>query len=594
MTFSQQIMRRTGMEMKRHKSTVKFKLYSVFIVSFAVPLTVLSICFIVYYYCMTMTQEERSIENILNLVGKNMEMQHMELMNICDTYYLQNEVFDEIEALNNPSLYQFYGDLERGQMENEYTMLITKMIHTANQEVRDVVFFPISSRGGEAYYIDKRSAGLKEIQYPGYEKEEWFLRTLEADGEAIMWPTHETVYAVEDDKAPVYSCIRAIKDVDTKRFIGVVKIDAELRNLRELINVLEDKSSDGMMISAGDQILVSSDTLPEGLSYSADEGIRRVGARLYYQKSMELPESGWNVTYIFYMGEIFINCLWAVLVTVFVILMASLLAFRIYKKNSNIIVEDTGNILVVLKEVQKGNLDARVSVKGDNELWEIETGVNSMVENLKEYINQKYIWVINQQKAEYMALQSQINPHFLYNTLNGFIALNRMGEKKKLEKAIIQLTHLFRYTCTKADTTTVADEMKFLKEYLELEKLKYDERLEYMIWIDDECQGKVIPKLLLQPVVENSIIHGMGDSAQPIMITIIARQISVNGIGDVMVIGVRDNGVGFDTEEVNKKERVGIENVRKRMELYCSNSLYQTLSVPGKGTKTTLVFPEQE
>ena len=246
---------------------------------------------------------------------------------------------------------------------------------------------------------------------------------------------------------------------------------------------------------------------------------------------------------------------------------------------------------------EKGELNAHIQLETDSEFWKIAEVINQMIDNLKEYIDKEYLLVIQQQKAEYKALQSQINPHFLYNTLNGFVALNRMGEKEALEKGIVELSRLFRYAYSSREIVPVREEMEFLEDYLKLEKLKYDGRLDYIIWLDKGCAEKEIPKLLLQPIVENSIRHGMGNTNDPILIRILAESAEVKGIGRVLILTVRDNGVGFDSRSMEAKkdgEHVGVDNVRARVELYCKEAVFQCVSRPGKGTKTTIVFPDRE
>ena len=103
----------------------------------------------------------------------------------------------------------------------------------------------------------------------------------------------------------------------------------------------------------------------------------------------------------------------------------------------------------------------------------------------------------------------------------------------------------------------------------------------------------MIPKLLIQPIVENSIKHGKGNTDQPLEIAICAKEEQVSGIGRVMVISVRDNGVGFDVDVKEREESVGLKNIRTRTELYCKNALYQCHSAPGAGTETILIFPNE-
>lgn len=276
-----------------------------------------------------------------------------------------------------------------------------------------------------------------------------------------------------------------------------------------------------------------------------------------------------------------------------ILLTGGVLAFVNYRRQARKMVADVQRITGALQQVEKGNLDINIQLKEESEFRKIAEAINRMADHLKRYIEKEYLMELQQQKAEYRALQSQINPHFLYNTLNGFIALNRMGEKKVLERSIVGLSRLFRYACSRQDSATVQEETKFLEDYLKLEKLKHQERLDYMIWTDEESRKKVIPKLLLQPIVENSIKHGMGDEERHIMISVLARAAQVKGIGNVVILSVRDNGVGFEEAKKEKGGGVGIENVRERVQLFDKKAIFQCISVPGKGTKTTIVFPEE-
>lgn len=101
-----------------------------------------------------------------------------------------------------------------------------------------------------------------------------------------------------------------------------------------------------------------------------------------------------------------------------------------------------------------------------------------------------------------------------------------------------------------------------------------------------------IPKLLLQPLVENSIVHGMGDTMDTLTIRIFAGKMKVRGIGEMTVISIRDNGVGFEIKKLEEmNERVGVVNVRDRAELYWKDVVYQVQSRPGQGCTTTIAFP---
>lgn len=194
-----------------------------------------------------------------------------------------------------------------------------------------------------------------------------------------------------------------------------------------------------------------------------------------------------------------------------------------------------------------------------------------------------------------MALQSQINPHFFYNTLNGFLSLNRMGEQDLLEKSIIELTQLFRYTCSGKEVALVKEEFEFLQRYLELQKLRFEERLNFTVTLQDEAAEESIPKLLLQPIVENSIVHGMEPREQPIHIFVEGRLVPGEESGMILELLVRDDGIGFDPGRLKKdSSKVGLKNVEERLHYFRSSSQFSIQSGANRGTVCTIRIPAGE
>jgi len=201
--------------------------------------------------------------------------------------------------------------------------------------------------------------------------------------------------------------------------------------------------------------------------------------------------------------------------------------------------------------------------------------------------------VISRQKAEYMALQSQINPHFLYNTLNGFIGLNRKGEQKKLEKSIISLTKLFRYTCTNNDLVPLSLEINFVKDYLKLQKIKYEERLNIVYNIEDKTKNIIIPKLILQPLVENAIVHGLEPISDQVTITI-KTAISETKNGNSLFISIKDNGVGCSSDELLTSNSVALNNIEDRIKLFKVESIINYKCKINEGVEIMLIIPISE
>lgn len=581
--------------MGKRSKTFDSKLYSMFIGSVLIPALIAILCFWVYSTYVTVEREEKNIQNILDSVSQNIELQLLDIRNIEEAFYINSEVFQEAEALNNHELSEAYDELTRIQLQENYEMTLTKMIHTSSQNIRAVTFFPMSD-GDSGYYLGKNKSDLQELEYPGYHEEEWFYEAAATPTEPFFSrPDAESL--PEGESAEIYSYVKAVRSMDnTSRVIGVVKIDIDQQMLLDTLDMFAIADENALILLQNGARFAASQWIGEGSDVLEEDKVSLQGVT-YQVYTQDIPNTGLTIGFLESRASLYRGYVVIILLSILILAAGVALAFANYRRQAKKMVADVQKITNVIQRVEKGELNDHISLETDSEFWKIAEVINQMIDNLKEYIDKEYLLVIQQQKAEYKALQSQINPHFLYNTLNGFVALNRMGEKEALEKGIVELSRLFRYAYSSREIVPVREEMEFLEDYLKLEKLKFDGRLDYIIWLDKECAEKEIPKLLLQPIVENSIRHGMGNTNDPILIRILAESAEVKGIGRVLILTVRDNGVGFDSRSMETKkdgEHVGVDNVRARVELYCKEAVFQCVSRPGKGTKTTIVFPDRE
>jgi HAMP domain-containing protein len=191
--------------------------------------------------------------------------------------------------------------------------------------------------------------------------------------------------------------------------------------------------------------------------------------------------------------------------------------------------------------------------------------------------------------AEYRALQSQIQPHFMYNVLNGLVALNRKGEREGLERSIHALRDMLRYTVGRGTGATVADEFAFLERYCRLQKLRFEERLSYSFDLDPEAASLPLPKLLVQPLLENAVLHGVEPSPAPASVSVRARVEAGR-----LSIEVADDGVGCDASAIREREGIGIGNVRERLSLLYPGASLDLESAPGAGFRARIGIPLAE
>jgi sensor histidine kinase YesM len=199
----------------------------------------------------------------------------------------------------------------------------------------------------------------------------------------------------------------------------------------------------------------------------------------------------------------------------------------------------------------------------------------------------KYRALIENQEAKFQALQSQVKPHFLYNILSGIIGLNRIGDSKKLEKSVLALKEMLRYIQSNSRWASLEAEFDCIDKYCSLQQIRFGSRLKYSLELDPEARYLQIPRLLLQPLVENAVLHGIEPLERPGNLTVRA-QARRHGGEDGALIEIIDNGAGFDTSLLERESNIGIQNVMGRLRMTWPHSLFEIVSKPGKGTRVVI------
>lgn len=211
---------------------------------------------------------------------------------------------------------------------------------------------------------------------------------------------------------------------------------------------------------------------------------------------------------------------------------------------------------------------------------------NKMIRRVRELMNEVSEKERTLRQAELNVLVSQINPHFLYNTLDTIVWMAEFGDNKKVIALTKSLAAFFRLSLGGGrELVTVADELEHVRQYLYIQKERYEEKLSYEISVPEELLDYTVPKIILQPVVENSIYHGIKPMDGPGQITV-----TVAEDGERLLFTVADNGVGFDPaalsrgSEAFQKNGVGLQNVDSRLKLIYGPDCGITVeSAPGEG-----------
>ena len=202
-------------------------------------------------------------------------------------------------------------------------------------------------------------------------------------------------------------------------------------------------------------------------------------------------------------------------------------------------------------------------------------------------------------QAELELLQAQINPHFLYNTLDSIVILAESNREEDVVDMITSLSTFFRNSLSEGeDIHTLHAEMAQAESYLEIQQIRYSDILSYSIDIAEEIQDRLIPKLILQPLIENALYHGIKNRRGRGLISITGYQ-----DGEKILLKVRDNGAGMDPERLEmlrngiyqeKQGSFGLWNVHQRIRLYCGEAYGLSFeSTPGEGTTVTVTLPAE-
>lgn len=254
----------------------------------------------------------------------------------------------------------------------------------------------------------------------------------------------------------------------------------------------------------------------------------------------------------------------------------------------------------VTKQVAQGNLSVRSNVQTGEEAAMLSDSMNIMIDKINELLEQVKTEQIRLRKAEFELLQAQINPHFLYNTLDAIIWLAEAGEQKRVVSMVRNLSDFFRTSLNRGkDKNSIKEELLHVRSYLEIQKVRYQDILSYEIDVPEELNRYSIPKITIQPLVENALYHGIKNKRG-------MGHILIQGImkEDSYEIIVKDDGIGISRDRLiqvqngikNKvltgKDFFGLYNVNERIRLNFGEGYgIQINSIAGEETTVKIILP---
>ena len=256
-----------------------------------------------------------------------------------------------------------------------------------------------------------------------------------------------------------------------------------------------------------------------------------------------------------------------------------------------------------MESVQNRNYDIRIKEYKNAEINSLGRAFNEMMDELRELIRNKYESQILLNEMEIRFLQHQMNPHFLFNVLLTIQIKAKRSGNETIYKMVSKLSALLRasiYT-NNVDRITVGEELEYTEFYLYLQKMRFEDRFFYKIIVEDEeLKKSIIPKFVIEPIVENAVIHGIENIENEGVIRIVLKK-----MGTDLLVTVQDNGAGFDVKEYfnsleqaengSSREKIGLKNVDLRLRhIYGEEYRIKIKSKINTGTTIYIKIPIEE
>lgn len=382
--------------------------------------------------------------------------------------------------------------------------------------------------------------------------------------------------------------VRSIKSLDNSKKLGIVVINLQeytlytlykplIDNSQRDVFILDDKNN---IISNKNRQLIGSNFTERLKISNKDIGesslfvdtINGINYQIAIQKD---KKTNWKLVCLIPSESILSGTKSISLITFLICLMCIIVSFMISIGTSATITNPIYNLIRHMKLVQEGNLTKEFVTTNEDEIGMLGNFFNDMIRRLKKSIDEIYLIQKAKREAEFKALVFQINPHFLYNTLASIIWLAHANKKEQVIEMVNALSKLFRISISKGEEIIkIGDELEHVQSYVTIQQIRYKGSFKFFIDLDEDLFNLYTPKLILQPLVENSIYHGVKTMDCEGIIKIEGR-LSPDGV-EIKVIDSANNMTDDDLENIHrfltgqdtqKDFGIGIKNVNDRIRL---------------------------
>lgn len=575
--------------------SIRFKLLLYFVL--IVSLSILTLGLWGSYLYKESIEEETNMHTIqtMDQVKNNIEIHLNEMNNII--YYLAKEN-DVIEFMRADALEQ----VKLSQL-NDLVRERTAIYELRHPEIAGII----------AVSRNKQFASntIKQITRDPLTEEKWFQAAV-SDSEQFHLFSHPIGRNIKEEPNlsadQVLSVAKAVHDPITNDILGVILIDMKLDFIQHNVESVSLGKNGFIFIMDENGGVVYSPVNPivyriagEWITEQSGSLVKPIFNRDFKIFYNTFSDTGWRIVGAIPLNELLKVVTDLQIATVIIAMVTLLFAFIASWFFTNSIVRPVDKLRSLMRKVEEGELYIRYPVRREDEIGQLGNSFNKMVEEIENLINMVYVEQKEKREAELKALQAQIKPHFLYNTLDTIHWMAQERNADDIVEMIVALTNLFRIGLSRGnEIISLSQEIEHVESYLVIQLERYENKLDYHIEIAEELSDHKVLKIILQPLVENAIYHGIKSRVGKGMILI-------NGFKEdnCLRLVVEDDGVGISEEKLQqlrediqlnrqaeRKNSYGLFNVHERIQLtYGSEYGISIDSVEGKRTVVTITLP---
>lgn len=574
----------------RHFHSIVVQLFLLCFIGMTLPVLVMG--FLSYHKSSSIVEEQVSkvasltitqVSDKLNLYFKKLDDSSMMVLN-------SKVIRNILKEQSKEKLYETTLKIQDGQ-----DILTSIMINSP--EILDIYIFDVN-RNNSVLSSDSL------MSVPDQWDSEWYKAILDANGNTVWFGLSQSSYLKKTEMGfPVFGLGRAVRSWETGEVIGVMFIEVMGEVLIDELNRVQFGDTGYIYVTNNqNRYFYHPDSSQYGKESKLPLPTQATEYELDHKSTLVIPErlyNGWDVVGVVPLEELTADSAsirnFTMWIALFCILSAMGMGYYVTRKIGKPLV----HLSRLMRKGEDGDLTVRSWNIGRNEIGQLGRSFNNMIEQIGLLIARIAKEESEKKKAEVRALRYQINPHFLYNTLNSIRWMAKLNRTNDVDKAVTTLVQLLEASLERNGVfIPLGEELELLQKYMIIQEYRYDNNIHLNIVCSDDLKKVQIPRMLLQPIVENAIFHGIAPKDADGSINIVVKQAAAD-----IIILITDDGVGIDESRLHQLQmnesgrsnqgmtNIGLNHVHQTIQLYYGSKYGLSISsVKNKGTEVLIAI----